>query len=68
VLGRYCCLVDVALTVRIEKWPPLSLSRMRAKTDGESKCGRHSWATVPEMDTRAQVRRLPMMPWSCASV
>jgi len=39
--GRYCCFVVrlAFLGGEMEKWPPLSLSRIRAKTEGESNSG-----------------------------
>jgi hypothetical protein len=38
LLGRYCCFECVCDTMGwIEKCPPISESRIRAKTEGESK-------------------------------
>lgn len=44
LLGRYCCLVVIFNPEGglIVKWPPLSLSNIRQKTDGESKSGLQS--------------------------
>src|SRR5579862_3114224 len=40
------------------------MSRRRAKTLGEAKCGRHHQSTEPCRETSAAVRRSPISPYS----
>src|SRR6476620_6585548 len=62
--GRYICFVRVAPAQRTLNRPTRSPSSSAAKTEGESKRGRHSQSMSPSVETRAAVCRSPMTPWS----
>lgn len=62
---RYSCLVrHVPASGAIREYPPLPVSRMEAKTLGESKRGQQYQSIVPSVSTRVAVCRSPMSPWS----
>jgi hypothetical protein len=63
-VGRYICRRRASLVfAAMRNRPPFRSSRIDAKTDGESKWGRHSQSIDPSVPIRAAVWRSPMTPW-----
>ena len=62
VSGRYDCSVAYVALGRMRNLPPISWSRIAAKTLGESKRGKQSQSTEPSVPTSAAEDMSPMSP------